>query len=164
MGRKYAIDANIFISASRLYYPFDVAPAFWKQLLEKGADKVILIDRICDEIFRGGDQLSQWLRENRHEFCLRSSQDPVVIASYREIISNVSQNLRYTEAARRQFATVADSWVCAHSLAWSYTVVTEEIHEPARQNRIKIPDVCVEFGIDYIDRLQFIRQIGIVFE
>ncbi len=55
MGRKYAIDANIFISASRLYYPFDVAPAFWKQLLEKGADKVILIDRICDEIFRGAE-------------------------------------------------------------------------------------------------------------
>ncbi len=164
MGRKYAIDANILISASRQYYPFDVAPACWTQLLEKGSNKVVLVDGIRDEILKNEDQLSKWLRENMHQFCLRSSQDPLVIVSYRKIISAVNRNSRYKEAAKREFGSVADSWVCAHALAHSHTVVTEEIYEPNRRSRVKIPDVCVEFGIDYIDRLRFIREIGIKFE
>ncbi|NLJ80803.1 MAG: DUF4411 family protein [Firmicutes bacterium] len=50
MDKKYAIDANILISAHRLYYPFDVAPAFWRQLTEKGSGNIVLVDRIRGEI------------------------------------------------------------------------------------------------------------------
>jgi len=32
MEVKYIIDANIFITAHRQIYPFDIAPGFWEQL------------------------------------------------------------------------------------------------------------------------------------
>ena len=33
------MDANVFITAHRQLYPFDVAPSFWEQLVDKAADK-----------------------------------------------------------------------------------------------------------------------------
>lgn len=164
MDKKYAIDANILISAYRLYYPFDVAPAFWRQLTEKGSGSIVLVDRIRDEILKNEDQLSEWLKENVDQFYFSSSQDSLVIETYSKIMSAVNQHPRYHESAKREFADVADAWLCAHALTHSYIVVTEEIHEPNRINRIKIPGVCEKFGISYIDRLWFIREIGIRFE
>lgn len=35
MRDKYLIDANVFMTAHRQLYPFDLAPGFWKQLVLK---------------------------------------------------------------------------------------------------------------------------------
>ncbi len=32
---KFLIDSNIFITPYQNYYPFDLAPGFWKQLADK---------------------------------------------------------------------------------------------------------------------------------
>lgn len=164
MDKQYAIDADVFISASRLYYPFDIAPAFWRQLVEKGSNKIVLIDKIKDEILRNEDQLSEWLQENSSSFLIRTSMDPKVIESYRRIISFVSESSHYRQIAKFEFAEAADSWLCAHASAYSYVIVTEERYEPNSRKRVKIPNVCKEFAIDYINRIQFIRELGIKFE
>ncbi len=164
MNDKYALDANILISSSRLFYPFDVAPAFWRQLAEKAPNRIILVDRIKDEILRNEDVLTNWLRKNMDLFVNRASSDMNVIDSYRRIISYVNGNLRYKESAKSSFAESADSWLCAHALAYFYVVVTEEIYEPNIRKEIKIPNVCREFNIRCINRLQFIRKMGIRFE
>jgi hypothetical protein len=46
MTKKYALDANILINFHRSYYPFDIAPSFWRQLAEKSKQKVVLLDKI----------------------------------------------------------------------------------------------------------------------
>ena len=32
MTEIYLLDANVFITPHRLYYPFDFAPGYWQQL------------------------------------------------------------------------------------------------------------------------------------
>lgn len=44
MEHKYIIDSNVFITAYRQIYPFDIAPSFWDQLIDKAADKMIIIE------------------------------------------------------------------------------------------------------------------------
>ena len=163
MDKMYAIDANILITANRRIYPFDIAPAFWRQLIAKGSDRLILVDRVRDEILRNEDQLAKWLKENANLMSLRLSADLNVVQSYRRIINSVVENPQYKEAAKTEFAGVADSWLCAHALTYSYTVVTEEIHEPGSKRKVKIPNVCKEFSIEYINTIQFIRELGIKF-
>ena len=46
MENKYIIDSNIFITAHRLIYPFDIAPSFWGQIIEKASDKIIIIEKV----------------------------------------------------------------------------------------------------------------------
>lgn len=87
MTRKYAVDSNIFITASRKYYPFDIAPGFWKQLIEKGNSSIILIDKIKHEIYRNEDDLSIWLKNNEKSFSVKDSEDLKVIKNYKEIIT-----------------------------------------------------------------------------
>ena len=73
MNKKYALDANILISCNRSYYPFDIAPSFWNQLKEKGRNKVVLIDKIRDEIYENEDELSNWLETAEKYFIIRAS-------------------------------------------------------------------------------------------
>lgn len=61
----YLLDANVFIEAARRYYAFDIAPPFWEALLEfaeKG--KLISIDRVKNELLRGKDELSTWVKRS----------------------------------------------------------------------------------------------------
>ncbi|MFA9263071.1 MAG: DUF4411 family protein, partial [Undibacterium sp.] len=44
-----------------------------------------------------------------------------------------------------------------------YSVVTEEKPDPARRNRIKIPDVCLKFNVPYINTVALLRLIGAKF-
>ena len=98
MDKMYAIDANILITASRRIYPFDIAPAFWRQLIAKGSDRLILVDRVRDEILRNEDQLAKWLKENANLMSLRLSADLNVVQSYRRIVNSVVENPQYKEA------------------------------------------------------------------
>lgn len=110
MDRKYAIDANILISCSRSCYPFDIAPGFWKQLVEKGRNKIILVDKIQEEIYRNEDQLTSWLKSVQTEkpFIVATSNDFEIIRNYSKIISSVQSNDRYKETAKFEFASVGD--------------------------------------------------------
>ena len=163
MTRKYAVDSNIFITASRKYYPFDIAPGFWNQLIEKGNSSIILIDKVKDEIYRNEDDLSIWLKNNEKIFGAKSSEDIKVINNYTEIITSVNNSNVYNQHAKDVYADSADSWLCAHSKAYNYIIVTEERYRPNSKNNVKIPNVCEEFSIEYIDFLTFIRKLKIMF-
>ena len=39
--------------------------------------------------------------------------------------------------------------------------MTLEKYDDDIRRRVKIPNVCREFGIEYIDLLQFMREVGI---
>lgn len=111
MDKEYIIDSNILISSSRRFYPFDIMPGFWRQFLEKIDGKVVLIDKVKEEIFSGNDQLSDWLRENQACFIQK--------------------------------------------------IVTEETYDPNSKKRVKIPNICKGYEIEYIDMLRFFREIEV---
>lgn len=164
MGKKFAIDTNILISCHRQIYPFDMAPAFWRQLIEKGGQKIVFIDKVKEEILRNEDQLSNWLKENEDNFTIRRVDRLPVIECYSRIITSIQENQRYRETAKIEFAEVADSWLCAYGMASEDIIVTNEKYEPNTRKRVKIPNICEEFSIDYIGLLEFMRELGIRFD
>ncbi|MGI6551864.1 MAG: DUF4411 family protein [Bacillota bacterium] len=164
MTYKYTLDANILINFHRSYYPFDIAPSFWRQLAEKSKQKVVLLDKIKVEIAKNDDKLAQWLAENDHCFLTKSINDTEIVSNYSKIITSVKSNRQYTESAKIEFANIADSWLCALAITYNYVIVTQETYQPEIKRRVKIPNICKEFNIHYIDMLRFIRDIGIRFD
>lgn len=162
MDRQYIIDANVFITASRQLYPFDIMPGFWEQLLEKGEGKLILIDKVKEEIYHGSDELAQWLKENEGEFIQKDMNDSSVVTSYSQVLQSVIDSSIYKERAKEDFASVADSWICAHAAANGYVVVTLETFDSNCKRRVKIPNACKDFDVEYIDMLQLLREIGML--
>lgn len=161
MESKYIMDANVFITAHRQRYPFDVATSFWEQLVDKAADKILIIEEVQGEILKGKDLLADWYSSQSSNFTVLRIPDQEVIGAYRKIINSVNDNERYTQSAKNEFASIADSWLCAYALAYGSTIVTLETYQAGVKNRVKIPNVCKEFEIRYIDLLQFMREIGI---
>jgi len=48
---SYVLDANVFMSASRLHYGFDFCPAFWDWLVAANkAKRVFSIERVANEL------------------------------------------------------------------------------------------------------------------
>lgn len=143
MENKYLLDANVLITAHRQWYPFDIVPSFWKQLVEGVADKVVIIKEVEDEILNGyKDDLQIWLNENIINFTSSKIPDNEVITAYRVIISSINENADYTSAAKTEFAGVADSWLCAYALAKKYTIVTLEKYNAGVRRKIYIPNIC----------------------
>ena len=72
----YLLDANVFMSASRLHYGFDFCPAFWEWLVESNsAGLVFSIDKVQGEIQAGADELADWSDERGQEFFLRPDEE-----------------------------------------------------------------------------------------
>lgn len=161
MRDKYLIDANVFMTAHRQLYPFDLAPSFWEQLVEKASDRIVIIEEIQKEIRKGQDLLLEWYERECSKFTVLGIPEPDIIEAYRLIINSVNASERYTPSAKQEFASSADSWLCAYGLAFGETIVTLETYDAEIKKRVKIPNVCREFEVEYIDLLQFMREIGI---
>lgn len=78
-------------------------------------------------------------------------------------MNSVNENDNYTQKAKSDFASSADSWICGYAKSYEGTIVTLETYQDGVKNRVKIPNVCRKFGIRYIDLLQFMREIGVKF-
>lgn len=77
MRDKYLIDANVFITAYRQLYPFDLAPSFWEQLVEKASYRIVIIEKVEKEIRKGKDLLLEWYERERSKFTVLGIPGPV---------------------------------------------------------------------------------------
>lgn len=124
----FLLDANIFIEAYRRYYSFDIAPTFWLALKQKAeAGLLVSIDRIYQEInnYDDDDELKRWVN-NEFQNWFISTDNEDVFTAYREVIEWGMQEMQFTDAARSEFASVADSWLIACAKAYNYILVTHE--------------------------------------
>ena len=64
MEEKFILDANSFIEPYRIYYPFDLASSFWRQMFDciTNNENVIILDVVYKEILRLDDELSVWMK------------------------------------------------------------------------------------------------------
>jgi hypothetical protein len=163
-SRPFLLDANIFIEAHRRYYAFDIAPPFWMALIDNAKiGRVLSIDRVFEkELKRGGDELADWASGSFHEF-FASTDDEEVTEAYGEIMIWSQSQIQFTGAAKAEFADVPDSWLVAYALAKDCIVVTHEQFEPEAKKKIKIPNACKAFGVEYVDTFQMMRALGVTF-
>ena len=165
---KFVVDANFFIQAHRSTYPLDVAQSFWTKIKTlSDNDTIASIDKVKKEIYDKSsheDELKQWCKANlpRNFFISTDSSDSVV-QNYEAIADWVnSMSHHYTNNAMQEFLATdqADPWLVAFVMTNNWTIVTQEISEPNRKVKIKIPEVCTNFNVRYINTIEMLRELN----
>jgi hypothetical protein len=163
----YVVDSNFFIQAHRANYPLDVASSFWKKVKELADDgKIISIDKVKDEIYHNDDALKHWCVDNLPVTFFKETSG--VISDYAVIAAwAASKSDHYLQKAIDEFldANEADAWLVSytHSDKINRIVVTNELSQPARQNKVKIPEACSANGVQFVNTIEMFRQLGETF-
>jgi hypothetical protein len=157
----YVIDANVFIQAKRRFYPFDVCPGYWAALhwyCEAG--RVCSVDKVRDELEHGRDNLWDWARSSFEAGFLNTGE---VTEKYAEMVAWVSLQTQFSQAAKAEFATVADGWLVAHAKVNGKVLVTLEEFKPDAKSKVPLVNVCRAFDVQTISPFEMLRRLGIQF-
>jgi hypothetical protein len=146
-----------------MYYPFDVVPSFWNKILELSNNGTILsIDKVKKELCETNnpDQLSVWCENELNSGFFVDSASCVDI--YAQIAIWTHSSTHFLQSAKDEFLAtdLADPWLIAYAKKNDLTIVTHEISQPHRKNRIKIPEPCIHFGVRYLSPIEMFREIG----
>ena len=162
---RYIVDSNFFIQAHRSIYPLDIVQSFWIKIKSLSENSTIVsIDKVKKEIFDNSsheDELKQWCNSNLpNDFFLNTDsvlQNYVTIVNWANSMSN-----HYNQNAIQEFleTDLADPWLVAFAISNNWTIVTYEKSEPNRKNRIKIPEVCNQFNVRYINTIEMLRELN----
>ena len=153
----YLLDANVFISAKNSHYGFDLCPGFWDWLEQANeAGQIFSVEAVYNEILVGDDDLAEWARDHRAMFLPLTPDELPLVAQVNRWANDSGD---YDPAAKAQFAAAADSFLIAHALAGSHTVVTHERVRDARK-RIPIPNAATANGVEFMDPFLMLRSEG----
>lgn len=162
----YLLDSNIFIQPHRLYYPFDLAPSFWRRLAEVlKMNDVLIIDKVSDEILFSEDELSDWFKKwRRFTNIFFVENDGEICKNYALIINYIRNCGFYKITALKSWSeAIADPWLIAVAMSNGYKIVTDE--QSAGKNfskkhphgKVKIPDIAEHFKVQCITLFDFMR-------
>jgi hypothetical protein len=163
---KYVVDSDVFMTAKNRYYAFDLCPGFWKSMIKRHREGAVAsIDRVKGEILQGrkDDELVVWTKKLPPSF-FDGVDDDAVTTKYQEVMLWALHNRQFTDAAKADFATGADGWLVAYASVHAVIVVTNEVSAQDSRNKIKLPDVCKQFGVGYCDTFQMLRDLAVRFE
>ena len=159
----YVLDTNVFVEAARRYYAFDIAPGFWQALIEQaGTGQIQSIDRVKAEIDRGEDDLKAWANSSFHLW-FASTDENEIIDAYSRIIEWANKEKQFTGPAKAEISRGdnADAWLVAYALSKECVVVTHEQHDRNARARIPIPNICLAFGVHWVDVYQMLRALRV---
>lgn len=156
----YLHDTNIFIK-SKNELPADVWPTFWLRMSELiKAGLIFSSIKVKEEIARGKDELVSWLEANApSEFYFQI--DELVLTKYSRTVAWAMGNPVYTDAARHEYAHVADAYIVATAASRNLTIVTNELPDASCKRRVKIPDACEAMGVRYCDLNTVFRELRV---
>lgn len=108
------------------------------------------------ELLVGNDELKNWASGLGNNFFIQPDT-----RVYEELSSVVNwvENGNYEKAGVNKFLAAADCWVIAHAVAHKFTVVTQEIKSNGHK-KVKIPNVCENFGVPCINSFKMLRSEG----
>ena len=168
-SEKFLIDANTLMTAARLYYAYDLLPAFWSVFAEKIKEgNIILLDMVKNEIDKGQDELQEWVKERQGDFVECNHVDPEIIPKYADVMQYIQGCGLYNQNGLDSWAKndVADPWLVATAMAKGYTLITFEqsagsLSPKNKSGKVKIPDVANHFGVRVHNLYYMMRQLGI---
>lgn len=162
---QYLLDANIFIQAKNIEYPFDVFPGFWDWIdRDLTAKNISSIKPIYTELVSGNDELAEWIKKYDSSQYFLPVDDKMTQEKYAEIANWVySPKSIFKNTAKDEFLSVADSWLIAKAVTDRSTIVTQERYDANCKKRILIPNVCEVFDIEWIDTIELLRRLNVTF-
>jgi hypothetical protein len=166
---KFLLDANSFMTPYQNFYPFDIAPGFWKQFRPTLiTDNIAVMDVVKNEVDKGEDELTDWINSIENLNIL-DRRDRDILLKYSEVLKFLQDSPLYNDKALRSWSeqSVADPWLIAAASAKGYTLVTFEQSAGALSPKgpswkPKIPDIAQAFGVKCVNIFYFMRQMNIV--
>ncbi len=155
----YIIDSCSLIDLNR-HNPIDIFPGLWKKIGDLiNSDAMVSHIEVYNEILQQDDILAEWIKKYKKMF-------KGVTPKQVELVSQILK--KYPSFVKIDKQYDADPWLIALAkefidspqqtlLNVKRLIVTEE---SSRGNKIKIPFVCKEFGIETINRIEMFRQEG----
>jgi predicted nucleic acid-binding protein len=155
---RHCLDANVFIEAKKGPYGMDFVPAFW-DWLDRQVEAAIIYSStmVYDELSAGNDELARWARQRKNSGLFE--QPTAQVQQVFQTIANFV-GTRYPQHEVEKFLNTADPWIIAHAMNNHSIVVTHETMAPTNSQRIKIPNICHNFGVSCIGPYQMLRQLG----
>jgi hypothetical protein len=153
----YLLDANVLITAKNTYYGFQICPGFWDVLLyEHKRERVFSVEPIQDELLKGDDDLSEWVRTLPSGFFIKCNR---AVTDFGAMQKWAALNPQFMPAAKEKFARVADGWLMATAKVLGFTVVTQEKYNPDIKREVPIPNVCKHFSVKYMDTFAMLNAM-----
>jgi len=132
------------------------APQYWELLDDLAKrEQAFCKMEVKREIQKKNESLYTWAKKHNHLF-------KEVDTEIQKILIDLMKRFpRLVDSCK--FRSPADPWVIAHAMAEYAVVVTKEQLETSKSKRIKIPNVCNELGIEWMDEFQFLDELGFSF-
>lgn len=160
MAKIYCLDANVLIQAWQKYYSPKFCPGYWDILNELGVQgRIFIAKEVFDEITRTEDDLCKWLKASK--ILVRETNENVIRCLQKIYAKEASHKTLVDNTKAR---SLADPWVIAYAINEGATVVTKEEKITAlNSSRIKIPNVCDNMGIAWMNDFDFLAELNIQF-
>ena len=158
--KKYCLDSNVLIEAWRKYYSPDYCGDYWEILSYLGDNNIIFIPQmVFNELTNYDDKLADWIKISKiHPHKITEKVNKCLTDMY----ANNPKHKNLVDIKRQK--SIADPWVVAHAIAEEACVVTKEIFLTAiNTDKVRIPNVCKNMGIQCINDFEFIKEVNIKF-
>ncbi|MCS3418919.1 hypothetical protein M2399_003628 [Pseudomonas sp. BIGb0450] len=156
---KHLLDSNTLIEAKNRYYGMAICPGYWTWILHQHqALEIASILPVRDELARGNDELTQWVKDNAGIF--EDSSDEQTQAAFGTIVGKIAEQASVMKpGALEEFLDGADPWLIAKAMATDAIVVTHEVFNPDIKRKYTIPNVCSLFGVPYMNTFELLGKL-----
>lgn len=152
---RYSIDTSVLIYAKNFPYRQAVFPCFWREMDELIQARVLAAsDDVKEEINFVDDDLSRWVKQRSGLFVPR---EKAIQERTNEILARFPGLVEPDDAR-----TDADASVIALAMVNNCIVVAQE--KGGSINKPKIPYVCEQYGVTYMDLYEFVAEQDWVFD
>ncbi|ENH93600.1 TPA: DUF4411 family protein [Pseudomonas aeruginosa] len=156
---SYILDANSYIQAKNFHYRMGFCPGFWDWLdSEFKNGQIASVFMVYKELSEFGDDLSDWVKKRPDHFL--SIDDENTQKMYATVADHVMGMRLPKEAEKMRFLSGADPWLISKAATTGYTIVTHEVLVPDNSQKIKIPNLCKNFGVPYITSFDLLDTLG----
>lgn len=139
-----------------------ICPGFWDFIDKKNSETVVYsVRNIYDELFRGGDkdELVSWVKERKDVGLFLEVDDNDTQLEYQKIVQYVNDHPIFSPQEKIRFLSEADPWLIAKAKTFGAKVVTNEVLVGLNSTKVKIPNICNEFEVEYISLFDFLREL-----
>lgn len=135
-SQSNVIDSNILINFKH-FCPISIHEAFWFYLSQEVAkDKIIILDRIADELRVKSDSLCDWVNKQKIT---------PVDERVKAIVLEIERDFSLVDYERSK----ADPYVIAYAKEHNCQVFSFEQKKRKGEKRDKMPDVCESLEVKY---------------
>jgi hypothetical protein len=156
----YLLDANVLITANRLYYPLERVPEYWEWLIHHGKNgRVKMPIEMVEEIREGTDDLAHWLSHRDHLDALQLGEEADITFVQSVITDGYADDLTDEEVE----IIGRDPFLLSYAMKdrTARCIVTMEVSKPKqmRANR-RLPDVCNDLNVRWIDSFRLNKDLS----